>query len=116
MADLAFENAENRMVGAIFGRGLVIISCESDSPDGASCLYLVEREKRGFDHRSLVPVGSYDDLDTVVTIANIGYGIPVTEWETLESLPVANLPLIVKAVQAFENDDKKQTGKMENNQ
>ncbi len=116
LADLAFENAENGMVGALFRRGLVIIACKANRPDGAASLYLVECDQRGYDHRNLVPVGSYDDLDTAVTIANIGYGVPVTEWETLESLSVANLPLLSQAVRKYENDEKKLRMKVENNQ
>lgn len=115
LADLALENAENKMIGAVFGCGLVIISCEAGHSDGAACLYLAERDKRGYDFRNLVPVGSYDDLDTAVTIANIGYGISVKDWETLESLSAANLLLLVQAVQEY-NEEKKQRAKVENNQ
>lgn len=104
LADLALENAENKMIGAVFNRGLVIICCEAGHPDGAACLYLAERDKPGYDFRNLVPVGSYDDLDTAVTIANIGYGISVKEWATLESLSAANLPLLVQAVQEYSKD------------
>ncbi len=115
LANLALENAENKMIGAVFNRGLVVISCEAGQPDSAACLYLAERDKRGYDFRDLVPVGSYDDLDTAVTIANIGYGISVKEWATLESLSAANLPLLVQAVKEY-GEEKKQRAKMENNQ
>lgn len=115
LADLAFENAENKMIGAVFSRGLVIIACESNSPDGAVCLYLVERDKRGYDFRTLVPVGSYDDLYTAVTIANIGYGISVKDWETLESLSAANVPLLAQAVREYD-EEKRLRANVENNQ
>ena len=103
LADLALKQAGDDLIGAIVGRGLVIIYRDANRSGGSDVrLYFAAREKSGYNHRDLMLVGLYDYLDMAVTIANIGYGISETAWEPLEGAPAANLPLLSQAVKEYE--------------
>lgn len=108
LSDLALKLAGNEMIGATVGRGLAVIYCCVDRAEGDEnvCLYFVARDKWGYDHRNLMFVGLYDDLDTAVTIASIGYGVSEAAWQPLEDLSLKNLPLLSQAVKKYELDEK----------
>lgn len=108
LADLALEQAGNEMIGAIIGRGLAIIYRDANRSEGDENvrLYFAARDKWGYDHRNLMFVGLYDDLDTAVTIANIGYGVSEAAWQPLEELSLKNLLLLSQAVKEYELDEK----------
>lgn len=100
------EKAGNDLIGALAGRGLVIIRCGANQCADEVRLFFVARDRRGYDRRTLSLVGLYDDLDVAVTIASIGYGVAETAWEPLEELSPANSPLLWEAVKKYELDEK----------
>jgi hypothetical protein len=108
LADLALKQAGNEMVGANVVRGLVIIYRDANraEDDENVCLFFVARDKWGYDQRNLMFVGLYDDLDTAVTIASIGYGVSEAAWQPLEDFSAVNLPLLSQAVKEYELDEK----------
>ena len=100
------EQAGNGLIGALAGRGLVIIRCAANQCADEVHLFFVARDSSGYDNRTLSLVGLYDDLDVAVTIASIGYGVAETAWEPLEELSPANSPLLWEAVKKYELDEK----------
>lgn len=108
LADLALKQAGNEMIGATVARGLVIIYRDANRAESGEnvCLYFTARDKWGYDRRNLMVVGLYDDLDTAVTIANIGYGVSEAAWQPLEDFSAVNLPVLSQAVKEYELDEK----------
>lgn len=102
LADLALKQAGDDLIGATVGRGLVIIYRDANRFGDDVRLYFAARDKWGYNHRDLMLVGLYDDLDMAVTIASIGYGISETAWEPLEGLSAGNLSLLAQAVKEYE--------------
>lgn len=106
LADLALKNAGSELIGALAGRGLVVIYRHANRVGDQVHLCFIQRGRGEYACRDLTLVGSYDDLDTAVTIANIGYGISESGWELVKNLPGANLPLISQAIKEYEIDEK----------
>lgn len=106
LADLAYEQAENDLIGSSTWRGLVFIYRDTKRRDDAVCLYTIARDKSGYDLQNLNLVGVYDDLDTAVTIANIGYGISEKAWESPDNLTLPSLPLLLQSIKECEIDEK----------
>lgn len=105
LADLALKQAGDDLIGAVIGRGLAIIYRDAHRSDDDVRLYFVAPDKWRYDHRTIVLVGSYDDVDIAVTIASIGYGVSETAWEPLENLSVTDLPRLSQSIKNYELTD-----------
>jgi hypothetical protein len=106
LAELALKNAGNEMIGALTGRGLAIIRRDAKRTDEDVFLFFIPRGRCGYDHHDMTFVGLYDDLDTAVTIANIGYGISENGWERIKDFSGIDLPLISRAIKEYETGSK----------
>jgi hypothetical protein len=75
-------------------RGVVTIRCGAGPEAVAAGAFQVRVEPRGRGGRESAagpaPVGSYDDLDTALTIAAVGYGAAEAGWAPADSWPLAN--------------------------
>ena len=74
-------------------RGVVTIRCGAGAEAVVAGAFQVRVEPRGGGGRlraaGSAPVGSYDDLDTALTIAAAGYGAPEAGWSPADSWPLA---------------------------
>lgn len=96
-AEEALAGASQGLIVADTPRGLVAIHCEAGAGSvaaGAFHVRLVPRDREGrLNAAGMVEVGSYDDLDTALTIAALGYGSGEAGWS-----PVGDDPLVPGAV------------------
>lgn len=96
-AEEALARSSDGLIVANTPRGLVTIDCEGGPESvtaGAFRVRFLPRDRAGrLDAAAMVEVGSYDDLDTALTIAALGYGAGETGWS-----PVGDDPLVPGAV------------------
>lgn len=92
-AEEALARSSEGLIVANTPRGLVTIDCEGGPESvtaGAFRVRFVPRDREGrLDAAAMVEVGSYDDLDTALTIAALGYGVGEAGWT-----PVGDEPLV----------------------
>lgn len=83
-ANRALAESSRGRIAADTTRGLVTIRREPPAGGGGDVAFLVRfvpRDRGGrLDAARAVEVGSYDDLDTAVTIAALGYGVTEAGW------------------------------------
>ena len=96
-AEEALAGAPQGLIVADTPRGFVAIHCEAGAGSVAACAFhvrFVPRDLGGqLDAAGTVEVGSYDDLDTALTIAALGYGAGEAGWS-----PVGDDTLVPGAV------------------
>ena len=84
-AEEALRQSENRQIVADTIRGLITMSREpstNNSEAEAFRLRFMPRDEKGhLNAAGALAIGPYDDLDTAVTIAAIGYGVGETQWD-----------------------------------
>lgn len=93
-ADKALAESRRGLIVADTPRGLVEIRCGAGAEAvaaGAFQVRLVPRDRGGrLRAAGSAPVGAYDDLDTAVTIAAVGYGAPEAGWAPAGGRPPAH--------------------------
>ena len=92
-ADKALSESSRGLIMADTPRGLVTIRCGAGAEAVAAGAFQVRVDPRGRGGRLSAsgsePVGSYDDLDTALTIAAVGYGATEAGWVPADSRPLA---------------------------
>jgi hypothetical protein len=94
-AEKALKHSQDKLIVADASQGLVIIQQEC-SPERVllksfQVRFVLRHAHERDDGSGIMTVGSYDDLDTAVTIAAVKYGISSEQWLPASRYAVATL-------------------------
>lgn len=96
-AETALQQSKSNLIESDVRAGLMFIFQDNNSA-GKFRLYFVPRvENKNYDSSAeTVEIGLYDDLDTAVTIACIGYGAYDSRWKPIKRSHINTVSNVLK--------------------